>query len=242
MEITKESQVGAVVKENYKTAQIFKDMGIDFCCGGKKSIEKACSEKNVDIEKALQTLYEAVESPNGENPDFKNYDLDALADHIEENHHGYVRENLPVLYEYLMKINSVHGGRHPELATVLNLFMQSAQSLMSHFQKEEQMLFPYIRQLANSKKSGVQLETPGFGAVENPISVMIDEHETEGDRFAEIANLTNNYEPPVDACNTYRVAFHKLQEFENDLHIHIHLENNILFPKAVELESELSKS
>lgn len=121
----------------------------------------------------------------------------------------------------------------------MNLFMQSAQSLMSHFEKEEQMLFPYIRLLAKSRKSGGQLPAPGFGTVENPIAVMIDEHETEGDRFAEIAKLTNNYEPPQDACNTYRVAFHKLREFEDDLHMHIHLENNILFPKAVELETEL---
>lgn len=240
MEITKDQQVGSVVKENYKTAQVFKNLGIDFCCGGKKSIEKACLENNVELEQALQSLQKVVAGPDEDMPDFDSYGLDALTDHIIENHHSYVRDNLPVLYEYLMKINSVHGSRHPELEPVLNLFMQSAQGLLSHMQKEEQILFPYVKEMAKTKAKGGKVESPGFGAVENPISLMIDEHETEGGRFAEIAKLTNNYMPPQDACNTYRVAFHKLREFENDLHLHVHLENNILFPKAVELERELS--
>lgn len=140
---------------------------------------------------------------------------------------------------YLDRIVNVHGSRHPELETIRQLFHQSAGELAAHMKKEEFILFPFICKMVNVKQRGEKLSLSPFGKVENPVAMMRHEHNIEGDRFREIAALSNNYTPPEDACNTYRVTFALLKEFEADLHLHIHLENNILFPKAIALEKEL---
>ena len=153
-----------------------------------------------------------------------------------------VRVTIPALRAYLEKLCRVHGDRHPELFEINELFIAGSAALLSHMEKEEQVLFPYIKAMVESKTKGFPLSKPHFGDIENPIQVMEQEHEDEGERFRQIAELTNQYECPPDGCQTYKVAYAMLQEFEEDLHKHIHLENNILFPAARELYKEISFS
>ncbi|WP_163324691.1 iron-sulfur cluster repair di-iron protein [Draconibacterium mangrovi] len=238
MEISKKLTVGEVVKENYKTAQIFDRNNIDFCCGGGITLEKACEKANIDIATLLPEL-EAVVLAN--DPDSKYIDsmqLNELCDYIEKRHHSYVNDNIPFLSEKLNKLCSVHGENHPELFKVREMFETAAGNLAAHMQKEELDLFPYIRKLVKFRNGGNQ-GLPEFGGIDAPIQDMLNEHQAEGERFFEIAALTSNYTCPPDACNTYRITYQTLNDFEQDLHRHIHLENNILFLKALALEKEI---
>lgn len=236
MENTTEKTIGQLVAEDYRTAQVFKNHGIDFCCKGNRSIEEVAQKNNMDAA-VLYSELEAVQNrKSGENTDFGSWPLDLLTDYIEKKHHRYVEEKIPILKAYLDKLCKVHGGRHPELFQIQDHFITSSGELTAHMKKEELILFPIIRKMVDANQKGTAMKKPHFGTVENPIQMMMHEHENEGDRFQEISKLSNNYTPPADACNTYRVAFALLQEFEDDLHRHIHLENNILFPKAIVLE------
>ncbi|MCJ7935664.1 MAG: iron-sulfur cluster repair di-iron protein [Chryseobacterium sp.] len=234
---TKTDFIGNIVAEDFRTAAIFKRHGIDFCCKGGRTIEEACYNKKLDPEK----IYDELESlPKNEagSIDFSSWPLDLLADYIEKTHHRYVEEKTPVLQAFLNKLCKVHGERHPELFEINTLFNESAHDLAAHMKKEELILFPFVRNMVKAKISGTVLPYPVFGTVENPVNMMQHEHTVEGDRFRKIAAITDEYLPPADACNTYKVAFAMLQDFENDLHKHIHLENNILFPKAIRMEKE----
>jgi regulator of cell morphogenesis and NO signaling len=241
MDNNKSVTIGAIVATDYRTADVFRKYGIDFCCNGNRSIDEACKEGNLDaklIENDLQAL--TVNGVSQESViDFKSWPLDLLADYIEKKHHRYVAMQIPVLQAYLLKINSVHGNRHPELKEIKDLFDESAIEFTSHMEKEETLLFPYIRKLATTNKADLNGLAAPFGTVQNPIRMMMHEHDTEGVRFRKIAALTNNYQVPDDGCNTYLVTYKLLKEFEEDLHLHIHLENNILFPKAIEMEQAL---
>ncbi|GEN66247.1 iron-sulfur cluster repair di-iron protein [Chryseobacterium rhizosphaerae] len=234
---TKTDLIGNMVAEDFRTAAVFKRHGIDFCCKGGRTIEEACTPKKLDPEKVYAEL-ESLPANEGGSIDFGSWPLDLLADYIEKTHHRYVEEKTPVLQAFLDKLCKVHGGRHPELFEINTLFNESAHDLAAHMKKEEFILFPFVRNMMKAKISGGSLQHPAFGTVENPVSMMQHEHSVEGDRFRRIAEITHEYLPPADACNTYKVAFAMLQDFENDLHKHIHLENNILFPKAIQLEKE----
>jgi len=230
--------IGDIVGKDFRTAAIFKQNGIDFCCKGGRTIDEACESKKLNPE----SIYKAIEAlPGKQNGtiDFNVFPLDLLTDYIEKTHHRYADDKIPILQGFLEKLARVHGERHPELFKIRDLFNDSAQDLAMHFKKEELILFPFIRNMVKANLTQTGLAAPTFGTVDNPISMMKDDHTVEGDRFAKIAELTSNYTPPADACNTYKVAFAMLEEFENDLHTHIHLENNILFPKAIQLESEI---
>ncbi len=240
MENLIEKPIGQIVAEDYRAAQIFKNHKIDFCCQGNRSIQDAAQKKNIDAQVLINEIEAIQQGENEDTIDFKSWPLDLLADYIEKKHHRYVEEKIPVLKPYLEKLCRVHGERHPELLEITEHFNKSAGELASHMKKEEIILFPAVRKMVQAKQTGTELEKPHFGTVQNPIQMMMTEHETEGERFRLIDELSNNYTPPEDACNTYRVTFALLQEFENDLHRHIHLENNILFPKAAELEKELN--
>lgn len=231
--------VGALVAKDYRRAQVFKKWGIDFCCGGKKSLDKVCLEKGIDKAKLEQELNSLADSEANKGLDYDSWDLGFLSDFIENTHHSFVRHAIPAIYEYTTKIARVHGGRHPELLQVAIIFAQVAAELDQHMEKEEKVLFPYIRRISKIKQQGKAMELPPFGSVKNPISMMEQEHEAAGEGLEKIRELTNNYTLPDDACTTYRITFQALQDFENDLHQHIHLENNILFPKAHTLEEEL---
>lgn len=238
MEITNETIIGSLVAQNYRTAAVFKSHQIDFCCKGNRSIEEVCDAQHIDVDFLIHKLNK-VEISSELNPtDFQSLSIDLLADYIEDKHHRYVEKTIPELNSYLQKIARVHGERHPELNEIKQLFTTSSSELLSHMIKEEVVLFPYIRQIAQ----GTNSTSSQFKSLKNPIQMMMDEHSAEGDRFQKIADLSQNYTTPPDACSTFSVAFAMLNDFENDLHLHMHLENNILFPKAIETEQKLYRA
>lgn len=231
--------VGEIVASNYKTADVFKKYGIDFCCGGKVGLAEVCNQKSIslaDIENDLKNLANQTENAH----DFDRWQPDFLVDYIVNQHHTYVRENIPVIVQYAQKVARVHGENHPETIEINQLFQEVAMELDAHLQKEEKILFPYIKQLMAAKNESNACVVSPFGTIANPIKMMEAEHETAGDIFKKIDALSDNYTPPATACNTYRVLYAKLQEFETDLHKHVHLENNILFPKALRLQKSSS--
>lgn len=233
MSITKETVIGQLVADDYRTASIFKKNGIDFCCNGNRTIEDACAKKGIVTATLINELEDTTTLNKGTEIDYKAWPLDLLVDYIEKKHHRYVKSKVIEIMPFLDKVVRVHGNQHPELLEIGKLFNESALELTSHMKKEEQVLFPYIKKMIELN----DLNAP-FGTVQNPIKMMMHEHDTEGERFRKIAELSNNYTPPNDACNTYKVTFHLLKEFEEDLHLHIHLENNILFPKSIALEQK----
>ncbi len=233
--LTQEKTIGDFVAENFRTAEVFKKYHIDFCCKGGRTVEEACDNKKVSPEQIYQEL-EEIANRKSEDIDFNSWPLDLLADYVEKTHHKYVEEKSAMLIPYLNKLCKVHGERHPELFEINELFIGSAQDLAAHMKKEELILFPFIKQMVEAKKNCETLPVPRFGTVENPVAMMKHEHEAEGERFVKIAELTNDYEFPDDACGTYQVTYKMLEDFQNDLHKHIHLENNILFPKAIAME------
>ncbi|HBT85071.1 MAG TPA: iron-sulfur cluster repair di-iron protein [Porphyromonadaceae bacterium] len=235
-----QSIIGKIVAENYKAASVFKKYKIDFCCNGNRSIADASRKKQMDEDTLINELKEATGEKNQGEIDFKSFPLDLLVDYIEKTHHRYIDSKIPEITPYLDKIVSVHGDNHPELYEVERLFKESAGDLTAHLRKEELMLFPYIRQLVKEQISGEKKPVTKIGDAAEYIALMEDEHETEGERFRNISELTDDYTPPSDACNTYRVTLSLLQEFEEDLHRHIHLENNILFPKAIALTEAMT--
>ena len=231
--------IGELVAKDYRTASVFKKYSIDFCCQGNRTIQEACDKKNIDSKKVLEDLDTLVQTKSEATTDYQSWPLDLLADYIEKKHHRYVEDKTLEIQPYLDKICRVHGEHHPELFEIKNEFNASAGELAAHMKKEELILFPFIRKMVKVKQENSNVEAANFGTVKNPIQMMMDEHTVEGNRFRRIEELSNNYTPPQDACNTYRVSFALLKEFEQDLHLHIHLENNILFPKAIEIEKEL---
>lgn len=237
MEISKQSIIGELVANDYKTASVFKKHQIDFCCNGNRSIEDACNKQQLDADQLILELNNLSGEQSGQSIDYNTWPLDLLADYIEKKHHRYVEEKITEIKPYINKIAAVHGNRHPELIEVEKLFIECAGQLTMHMKKEELMLFPAIRKMV---MKGNEYTAPHFGSIENPINQMNSEHDAEGERFRKISELTNNYTIPEDGCNTYRVTLMLLQEFEEDLHLHIHLENNILFPKAIALEKTLN--
>lgn len=229
-----------MVVADYRTAQVFKNHKIDFCCKGNRSIAEASKDKNIDVNLLIAELEAATQVAQADSTDYKTWPLDLLADYIEKKHHRYVEEKMPILKQYLQRLCEVHGEQHPVLLEICEEFKLSSGELAVHMKREEFILFPYIRKMGKVKTSKAKMDVPNFGTVQNPVQMMMNEHTVEGDRFAKISELSNNYTIPADGCNTYRVAFALLNEFEQDLHLHIHLENNILFPGAILLEKELT--
>jgi len=240
--VTKEEKVatmGEMVAEDFRKAEVFRKYGLDFCCGGKITVQKACEKKGIDYKAVERDLEMLNKNTGSRNENFNEWELDFLCDFIVNNHHKYVNDSLPMLLEYSAKVARVHGEAHPETIDIAHFFKNVAEELMSHMPKEENVLFPYIKQLVTAKKSGTKVQRPAFGSIVNPINTMEAEHLAAGDDLEKVHELSDNYQPPASACNTYRVLYAKLAEFEKDLHQHIHLENNILFKKAIELEKEV---
>ncbi len=233
----KERTVAEIVANNIKTADVFKKHGIDFCCGGGISIAEVCKKKNISVDELEAELLK-VDNKISRSNDYNNWNLDFLVDYIVNNHHSFVLENIPLIVQYSNKVAKVHGENHPETIKINQLFLAVAEELISHMEKEEKILFPYIKNKVKSLRENTNLPQPHFGTAKNPIKMMEEEHENAGDIFKEIAKLSNNFTPPLMACSTYKVLYFKLKEFEEDLHQHIHLENNILFPKIIKMEKE----
>ena len=240
METLEKKTIGEYVAQDFRTAALFSKYEIDFCCKGNRTIDEVCNKKDINPNDLLEQIEAILASNDTSGKDFKTWPLDLLADYIEKKHHHYVTEKIPIILQFLDKLCKVHGSNHPELFKINELFIGCAEDLASHMKKEELLLFPYIKKLAGASLDNEMIQKATFGSIENPISMMMMEHEAEGDRFREIVSLSNAYTPPSDACNTYKVAFSMLEEFEQDLHKHIHLENNILLPKAIVLEQSFS--
>lgn len=239
MEFIYEKKVGEVVAADYRAAAVFQKYGIDFCCQGNISVDEACTLHNLMTEAVMRELKILFASDKNHPADYQSWSPAFLSDYIEGTHHRYVQEKTPVILGYLNKLCQKHSDRHPELLEIKKLFSDSATELAIHMQKEEQILFPRIRNLAAMNADAPQDHLITSSILNAPIKIMMHEHDHEGERFKKIDSLTNHFQPPADACNTYKVTFALLREFENDLHLHIHLENNILFPKAVQMEKEL---
>ena len=240
MNNTLDKTVGELVAEDYRTAQVFKNHKIDFCCKGNRTLPEVVANNGIKLQSILEELQAVKNSKKSDQPDFKTWPLDLLIDYIEKKHHRYVEHQIPVLKQYLSKLCKVHGTQHPELHQISEHFHTSASELSMHMKKEELVLFPWIRKMLNGYPGPSTRTKAPSETVRTPIKVMMEEHDNEGERFRKIAALSQNYTPPSDACNTYRVTFALLKEFEDDLHRHIHLENNILFPKAEVLETRLN--
>ncbi len=240
MKINESNIIGEIVAKDYRAASVFKNHAIDFCCNGNRSIADACAERELDANIVLEELNEALTQNSAETTDFNSWPLDLLADYIEKKHHRYTETKITEIKPYLEKIVKVHGDKHPELIEISEIFNHSAGELTMHMKKEELVLFPRIRKMVDAESHKTEIPPAHFGTVQNPIAMMMREHEDEGENFRKIRALSHDYTAPADACNTYRVTFALLNEFEEDLHKHIHLENNILFPKAIELEKEFA--
>lgn len=229
-----------IVNEDLRTADVFKKFGMDFCCGGGRSLEDACVKEGVQPEEVLRELSRLEEQNTApESEEFTDWPLDKLVNYIEEKHHRYLDEALPMIEEYAAKVSKVHGPSHPEVLQVHEVFMALAWELRVHLKKEENILFPYLINLAKAARGETEWMPPTFGRAENPIRQMLNEHDTAGDALKKLRAITRGFYPPEYACNTWRAYYRKLEELEGDLFMHIHLENNVLFPKALKQEEAL---
>ncbi len=218
--------------------RVFEKLGIDYCCGGGKSIEDACFGAGVSLEEVMADLDKGRERYAGQaDGEWQSRSLAELMDHIVRKHHEYTRSELGRLDQLSAKVLSVHGRNHPELQKVRDLFTALQKDLTPHMLKEEQVLFPYIEKMEDATLKGLPAPTPFFGTVRNPVRLMMQEHDTAGDLLRELRSSSGDFAVPSDGCISYRTLYQALQELEKDLHRHIHLENNILFPKAVAMES-----
>ena len=228
--------VGGIVTRHLALSRVFEEVGIDYCCGGAKTLEEACREKDLDPAAIVAKLDGAQAAAEGDAPgiDVATAGLTELVDHIEQTHHAYLRSERPRLEEMTGKIASVHGDRDHRLHELKSTFRGLVQELSDHMMKEEQILFPMVRALESSEAA------PGFhcGSIANPIRQMEVEHDQAGAALARQREMTDGFSTPEWACNTYRAMLDALLLLERDLHRHIHKENNVLFPRAIQLESE----
>ena len=229
--------VAEIVTDKIEAGDVFKKYDIDFCCGGDVKLSTVCEENSInlddvvaEIEKSSSTVFSAH--------DYDAWDLDFLVDFIVNTHHKFVAKESPILLEYSEKVAQVHGHSHPEVIRINDLMKALVDELLAHMQKEEMILFPNIKAIVAASKNGTTYQVPPFGSLQNPINVMESEHDGAGDVIKEIKELTNDFTPPEGACNTFITLYAKLEAYQNDLFQHIHIENNILFPKAVELEKD----
>lgn len=225
--------------------RIFEKLGIDYCCGGRKSLRDACVQADVSLDDALRALEQGSSSRQESQspaPDFSGGSLADLIEHIVAKHHAFVKQELPRIQQLLKKVTAVHGSNHAELGEIHGIFQEVSAELDSHMMKEEQVLFPHIVTLENTVVAGRPAPRPPFGSVSNPVHMMELEHDSAGAALKQISTLSGNYTAPNDACFSYKTVYSALKEFEADLHQHIHLENNILFPRAIKLEQAGQRS
>jgi regulator of cell morphogenesis and NO signaling len=227
--------VAEIVTADARCADVLDRFGIDFCCGGRHTLADACRAAGADTNEVTRAL-DALPEAAPDDQDVTHASIPDLADHIVSTHHAYVRKSMPVISRHLIKIVEAHGERHPELHRIAACFGQMCDELGQHMMKEERVLFPYLHELA-APRSGTGPRSP-FGTVQNPIRMMEREHTDAGSSLRLLRELTHGYETPSDGCTTYEVTMRELQAFERDLHRHIHLENNVLFPAAIRLERE----
>jgi regulator of cell morphogenesis and NO signaling len=235
MSVTVQSTVGELVTERPSRSRIFESFGIDFCCGGKQTLAEACEKRNLDPQIVINILqqFDDQSSTKNDERDWSKAPLSELCDHIEHTHHAHMRQELPRLDVNLQKIAAKHGPHNPRLVELLDVFHALRAEYEQHALKEERILFPLIRLMeAGDLQAGSHC-----GSINNPIRVMMMEHDHAGDALKRMRELTGGFAAPDDACNTYRATMDALRELERDLHRHVHKENSILFPRAAELEA-----
>lgn len=227
-----------IVNNNHQAASVFEKYHLDFCCKGKRSLEQACTEQQVPVADIMSDLENVFTKNNKGSVDFEKMNLAQLCDHIVQTHHAYVKNEMLQIYAYLQKVSPKHGERHPELYKIFQTFAAVKEEMEGHMKKEELILFPRIKELqklADNENANLQLN---ITYLQSPINVMEQQHDHAGNMLNDIRLLSNDYTAPQDACTTYRLSFAALKAFELDLHQHVHLENNILFPKAIQLFRE----
>jgi regulator of cell morphogenesis and NO signaling len=237
MSFASETKVKDIALANPEARKILEDAGVDYCCGGGKSLHEACLHSDVPTEEILRRLRENTKQAIPDQENWLSATLCNLTHHIREKHHRYVREAIPRVQSLLEKVMAKHGQNHPEIAEIQRRFSEVGREMIMHMQKEEQILFPYIDAMEHSVNAHGSLEPPFFQTVVNPIQAMMKEHDSAGELLRQIRKESSEYTAPADACTTYKALYQELREFESDLHQHIHLENNILFPRAVEMEA-----
>ncbi|HLK33663.1 MAG TPA: iron-sulfur cluster repair di-iron protein [Terriglobales bacterium] len=237
MPFTAETKVSDIALSGSQNRQVLEQAKVDFCCGGGQSLHQACAHSGVTAGEILSRLREnaACVVPGEEN--WQAAPLAEITRHIREKHHRYVRQAVPRVYALLEKVIAAHGANHTELAPIAVLFQEVGREMIQHMQKEEQILFPYIDALERAADENAPIEPPFFQSVRNPIAAMMKEHDAAGALVKQIRGLSGGYLVPEDVCASYAALYKELKEFEADLHEHVHLENNVLFPRAVELES-----
>lgn len=220
--------------------RVFEKLGIDYCCGGNRSLTEACATAGITFDEVIKSLQTETASPQpSAGTDFQQTTLEMLINHIVSKHHGFTRLEIARLNALLEKVCMVHGANHPELFKINLLFGELGADLETHMAKEERVLFPHIIRMEAAAAQHVPLSRPPFGSVANPVRMMMLEHDRAGELLKEIRTQSADYTVPADGCFSYQTLYSALEELEKDLHQHVHLENNILFPRAVEKESEV---
>ena len=240
MSVTATKTVRELAVDEPGAARVFEGLGIDYCCGGKQTLEQACQAAGLQVGEVLNTLEAAKNSENGASSQ-TNWQTAPLADviaHIKKTHHQYTRQEVARLSPLFQKVCSVHGKNHPELLGLQDTFEGLAQELTTHLMKEEMVLFPYIERMEESVLQGDPILPPPFRTVQNPVGMMEREHDSAGNALRSLRSASKGYAPPPDACVSFQTLYKALAELEADLHQHIHIENNILFPRAIALEKE----
>jgi len=239
MTITATKTVGGIAAELPDCAQELEKLGIDYCCGGSRSLGEACAEAKIPVEEALERLKRAAAGTQASaGQDWQTRTLADLITHITSTHHVFVRTKCPHIQTLTQKVVDAHAGNHPELLQLQQVFSALSEELSVHLMKEEQVLFPYVVRMEENVLAGESVPPAMFGTVMNPIGMMMQEHDGAGNALRFMRSITSDYRVPEDACASYRTLYEELQAFETDLHQHIHLENNILFPRAAAMESK----
>ncbi len=231
--------VRELATENPAATRIFENFGIDYCCGGNQSLEQACQKANLSIDQVLDSLEMAEQTARAAQStrDWNHEPLSELIAHIKNTHHKFTRAETVRLSALLDKVCKVHGKNHPEVLEIRTVFAELAKELTTHLMKEEMVLFPYITRLEEAVIENEPVVPPPFGTVQNPVAMMEHEHDSAGNALRAMRKASSDYSAPEDACFSYRTLYSALAAFEADLHQHIHLENNILFPRAIAMES-----
>lgn len=240
MLIGKNKTVRDLAVENPAATRVFEKFKIDYCCGGHVSLEEACRNAGVEMNQVSEMLEKAANGSDQNNfsdTDFTKWSLASLSDYIVRKHHEFTREENERITALLEKVCPVHGRNHAELFDIQKIFGALRLELENHMLKEERMLFPYISLMESSLNFGQPIPSAPFGSTKNPVKVMVVEHDAAGEHLREIRRFSNHFAVPEDACITYQTLYGALENLEKDLHRHIHLENNILFPKAIEMEA-----
>lgn len=237
MNLSENIKVKEVAVSNSNARKILEQAGVDYCCGGDKSLRDACMQSDVPFDEIMRRLRATDEPLSAKDVEWTIAPLDELTRHIVNRHHVYVREAIRRIEPLVEKVKAKHGQRHPEIAEIEALFSQTAEEMIAHMQKEEQILFRYINALSLSVAEKRTIEPPFFRTVRNPIRTMMTEHDSAGELTRQIRRESSEYAAPADSCASFQALYRELGEFEADLHEHVHLENNILFPRAIELET-----